>query len=229
MVEHRIFELGDVQLQKGGSIPNAKLGYALLGEMNAAKDNIVLCPTWFSGTPSDVASVMTGPGRALDPEKHCIVIPNHFGGSVSSSPSNCSAPFDRSRFPHVTNYDNVAAQHRLLTEEDAREVEEPGVGGQLEDVAEPGGACREIVGVIEVAHDRGVRIRRPSGLRVAASPLLEHVVADAAKTRGLRDVEHVSHDHVAVFLPLLGELVLHDRDFYCRTRKAQEHATGDRR
>src|SRR5215469_395402 len=117
MVEHRVFELGDVQLQKGGSIPNAKLGYALLGEMNAAKDNIVLCPTWFSGTPSDVASVMTGPGRALDPEKHCIVIPNHFGGSVSSSPSNCPAPFDRSRFPHVTNYDNVVAQHRLLTEE----------------------------------------------------------------------------------------------------------------
>jgi len=60
---------------------------------------------------------MTGPGRALDPGKYCIVIPNHFGGSVSSSPSNCPAPFDRSRFPHVTNYDNVVAQHRLLTEE----------------------------------------------------------------------------------------------------------------
>jgi hypothetical protein len=28
---------------------------------------------------------MAGPGRALDPDKHFIVVPNHFGGGVSSS------------------------------------------------------------------------------------------------------------------------------------------------
>jgi homoserine acetyltransferase len=28
---------------------------------------------------------MAGPGRALDPDKHFIVAPNHFGGDVSSS------------------------------------------------------------------------------------------------------------------------------------------------
>jgi homoserine O-acetyltransferase len=116
MTEHRIFELGDFALQKGSTLPNARIGYLTLGALNAARDNVVLCPTWFTGAPTDTASVMTGPGRALDPERWFIVVPNHFGGGVSSSPSNTPPPFERSRFPRVTTYDNVRAQHRLLTE-----------------------------------------------------------------------------------------------------------------
>jgi homoserine O-acetyltransferase len=116
-MEHKIFDLGDFQLQKGGVIlPDAKLGYATLGELNAAKDNVVVCPTWFTATPSDTAMWLTGPERALNPDRWFIVIPNHFGAAVSSSPSNTPPPFDRGRFPHVTTYDNVVAQHRLLTE-----------------------------------------------------------------------------------------------------------------
>jgi homoserine O-acetyltransferase len=117
MVENRIFELGDFPLQKGSILPNARLGYLVLGELNAARDNVVLCPTWFTGVPADTAFVMTGPGRALDPERWCIVIPNHLGGGVSSSPSNTPPPFDAGRFPRVTTYDNVRAQHALLTQE----------------------------------------------------------------------------------------------------------------
>jgi homoserine O-acetyltransferase len=116
-VEHKIFELGDFALQKGSVLPDAKLGYVTLGELNEAKDNVVVCPTWFTATPSDTAMWMTGPDRALNPERWFIVIPNHFGAAVSSSPSNTPAPFDRGRFPHATTYDSVAAQHRLLTEE----------------------------------------------------------------------------------------------------------------
>jgi homoserine O-acetyltransferase len=116
-MEHRIFELGDFPLQKGGAvIPGAKLGYVTLGELSPAKDNVVVCPTWFTATPSDTAFWLTGAGRALDPEHWFIVIPNHFGAAVSSSPSNTPPPFDRGRFPRVSTYDNVVAQHRLLTE-----------------------------------------------------------------------------------------------------------------
>ena len=43
-------------------------------------------------------------------------MPNHFGAGVSSSPSNTPPPFEQGRFPRVTTYDNVRAQHRLLTE-----------------------------------------------------------------------------------------------------------------
>ena len=116
MTEHQIFELGDFALQKGSSLPNARIGYLTLGELNAARDNVVLCPTWFTAAPADTAFVMTGPGRALDPERWFIVVPNHFGAGVSSSPSNTAPPFERGRFPRVTTYDNVRAQHSLLTE-----------------------------------------------------------------------------------------------------------------
>ncbi len=116
-MEHRIFELGDFALQKGSVLPDAKLGYLTLGELNSAKDNAVLCPTWFTATPSDTAFWMTGPERAINPEKHFVIVPNHFGAAVSSSPSNTPPPFEKSRFPRATTYDNIAAQHRLVTEE----------------------------------------------------------------------------------------------------------------
>jgi homoserine acetyltransferase len=38
------------------------------------------------------------------------------GNGLSSSPSNTPPPHDRARFPGVTIYDNVLAQHRLVTE-----------------------------------------------------------------------------------------------------------------
>ncbi len=102
-MEFHKFELGDFALQKGGAvIPDAKLGYLTLGELNRRKDNVVVCPTWFTATPADTAFWLTGPERALDPERWFIVIPNHFGAAVSSSPSNTPAPFDRGRFPRTT-------------------------------------------------------------------------------------------------------------------------------
>ncbi|MEA3247239.1 MAG: hypothetical protein U9Q74_13890 [Gemmatimonadota bacterium] len=111
---HAVFDLGDVQLQKGSVLPDAKLGYATVGTLNERKDNVVVCPTWFTATPADTVAWMTGPERALNPEEWFIVVPNHFGAGVSSSPSNTPAPFDRGRFPLVTTYDNVDAQRRLL-------------------------------------------------------------------------------------------------------------------
>ncbi|MDQ2851882.1 MAG: alpha/beta fold hydrolase [Actinomycetota bacterium] len=112
------FELGDFPLQKGGAVlPDARLSYLTVGELNQAKDNVVVCPTWFTATPADTLAWMTGPGRALDPARWFIVVPSHFGAGSSSSPSNTAPPFDRGRFPRVTTYDNVIAQHRLLTEE----------------------------------------------------------------------------------------------------------------
>jgi homoserine O-acetyltransferase len=112
-----VFELGDVLLQKGSVLPDARLAYATLGRLNAARDNVVLAPTWFTAAPADTALWMTGQGRALDPERWFIVIPQHFGAGVSSSPSTTPPPFEKGRFPRVTTYDNVSAQNRLLTEE----------------------------------------------------------------------------------------------------------------
>ena len=53
---------------------------------------------------------------ALDPAKYFIIIPNMLGNGLSSSPSNTPEPYNGPRFPLVTAYDNVRAQHRLVTE-----------------------------------------------------------------------------------------------------------------
>ena len=116
MTSHEIFELGNVQLQKGTVLPNAKLAYKTLGTLNKNKDNVIVCPTWVTGYIDDVIPIFTGEGRPIDPSKYFIIIPALFGMGESSSPSNTPAPYEFSRFPHVTYYDNVGFQHRLLTE-----------------------------------------------------------------------------------------------------------------
>ena len=50
---------------------------------------------------------MIGEGRALNPTKYFIVIPNTFGNGLSSSPSNAVAPGEGSRWPTFTVADNV--------------------------------------------------------------------------------------------------------------------------
>lgn len=53
---------------------------------------------------------------ALDTQKYFIIIPNMIGNGLSSSPSNMPLPYNKARFPNVTFYDNVRAQHLLVTE-----------------------------------------------------------------------------------------------------------------
>ena len=72
-------------------------------------------PTFYTGTHLRNEALF-GPGRAIDPARHFVVSVNLFGNGYSSSPSNSAAPQDGPRFPQVTLFDNVACQHRLLTE-----------------------------------------------------------------------------------------------------------------
>lgn len=114
-LDYEIFELGDFALQNGAILREAKLAYKTFGTLNAAKDNAVLYPTWYSGQHYD-NEWLVGPGMALDPDRYFIIIPNMFGNGLSSSPSNMPEPYNAARFPKVTAYDNVRAQHRLVTE-----------------------------------------------------------------------------------------------------------------
>lgn len=114
-VEYEVFPLGDVELQSGEVLRNARLAYSTYGSMNEAGDNVVVMPTFYTGTNSRNEGFF-GPGRALDPARHFIVSINLFGNGRSSSPSNTPAPQDGPRFPDMTYYDNIACQHRLLTE-----------------------------------------------------------------------------------------------------------------
>jgi homoserine O-acetyltransferase len=112
---HQTFSLGDFELDSGDTLPDAQIAYTAYGTLNDARDNVIVWPTWFTGTHEE-HEWMVGDGEALDTNRYFVVIPSMFANGLSSSPSNTPAPFDRSRFPHHTIQDNVRAQHRLLSE-----------------------------------------------------------------------------------------------------------------
>ena len=110
-----VYDLGDVALQHG-VLPLARIAFKTHGTLNAAKDNVVLFPTWYSGQHPDVEWII-GEDFSLDPRRYFIVVVNIFGNGMSSSPSNQPPPYDRMRFPRVTILDNVKMQRRLLQEQ----------------------------------------------------------------------------------------------------------------
>lgn len=113
---YEMFDVGNLDLEEGGTIRNCQIAYATHGKLNAAKDNAILIPTWYSGTNKIMEQVYTGPGRALDPEKYFIVIANQIGNGLSSSPHNTPSPGGMGHFPKVRIGDDVRAQHKLVTE-----------------------------------------------------------------------------------------------------------------
>jgi homoserine O-acetyltransferase len=115
MPDYRIFEAGDVVLQSGLTYRGARLAYKTYGALDAGRSNVIVHPTSYSAQHYDLEWAI-GEGKALDPSKYFIIIPNMFGNGLSSSPSNTPAPFDRSRYPHFTMTDNVRIQQRLLQE-----------------------------------------------------------------------------------------------------------------
>ena len=112
---HEIFELGDFLLESGVTLPDAKIAYKTHGTLNEAKDNAILFPHMWSGTPKAM-EIFIGKDRPLDPDKYFIILPGQFANGFSSSPSNTPAPFNAGAFPNVSIGDDVIAQHRLLTE-----------------------------------------------------------------------------------------------------------------
>ncbi|WP_282607140.1 alpha/beta fold hydrolase [Pelagibius sp. Alg239-R121] len=114
-MDYEIFELGDVELLGGGRLTNAQLAYKTYGALNQSRDNVVVLPTFYTGSHGRNEGFF-GPGRAIDPARHFILSINMFGNGLSTSPSNASVPCHGAGFPDVTLWDNVACQHRLLTE-----------------------------------------------------------------------------------------------------------------
>ncbi len=116
--QHGPFEfyaLGDFQLESGEVLQNAQLAYAIHGNLNEAKDNAVLFTIMFSGTSKNMEHYI-GEGKALDPDKYCIILPNQLGAGLSTSPHNADEPQSMSKFPAISIADDVIAQHKLLTE-----------------------------------------------------------------------------------------------------------------
>jgi homoserine O-acetyltransferase len=112
---HEILELGDLELELGGTLPGARLAYKTHGTLNEARDNAILYPHMYASTPSSLESAIAA-GRALDPASWYVICPGMLAGGFSSSPSNTPPPNAGADFPELTIGDDVTAQHRLVTE-----------------------------------------------------------------------------------------------------------------
>lgn len=104
------FELGDLKLESGSVIRNARLSWQTHGTLSPARDNVIVYPCSYGAT-HETQEWLIGPDGVLDPERWFIVIPDMFSNGLSSSASTDP------EFPSlVTMADNVHAQYRLLTE-----------------------------------------------------------------------------------------------------------------
>src|SRR4051794_38854383 len=105
--------LGDLRLESGETIRDCSIGYRTFGKLNAEKSNVVLFPTWASGTTEQLESNI-GKGRVVDDSKYYVIAIDALGNGVSSSPSNSNLQ-PRMRFPRFTVRDMVNAEHTVVT------------------------------------------------------------------------------------------------------------------
>ena len=114
-IDFHTYELGDLKLLSGEILLSAKLAYKTYGSLNADKNNVIILPTFYTGTHKRNEGFF-GANRAINPDKHFIVSINLFGNGLSTSPSNAELEQKGPKFPIITLYDNVACQHKLITE-----------------------------------------------------------------------------------------------------------------
>lgn len=112
-MNYAIRRFGDVALQSGQVLADARIAYKTFGTLDAARRNAIVYPTSFGAQHTDIEWLIRE-GKALDPTKYFIIIPNMIGNGVSSSPSDHVDVGARRAFPRVTLYDNVLLQQRLL-------------------------------------------------------------------------------------------------------------------
>lgn len=101
------------ELVSGKTIAPCRIGYRTFGALNADKSNVVLVPTWYTGTSQEHEYLVTS--EILDANKFFIVIVDALGNGVSVSPSNSQTQADEA-FPVITVADMVDSQYRLLIE-----------------------------------------------------------------------------------------------------------------
>ena len=111
---YELVDIGDLDLEEGGTLRRCKLAVATFGKLDAQKINAILVPTWYSGTSKIIEQVFVGEGRALDPARYFIIVCNQIGSGLSTSPHNSDDPAQRDS-RKVRIGDDVRAQHRLVT------------------------------------------------------------------------------------------------------------------
>jgi homoserine O-acetyltransferase len=104
--------LGDLKLAGGGVIQDCRVGYRTFGKLTPDRSNVVVMPTWFTGTTEQLQPLV-GPGQFADSSRYYVILIDSLGNGVSSSPSNSQLQ-PRGKFPPISIRDMVNSQHELL-------------------------------------------------------------------------------------------------------------------
>src|SRR5712691_2079357 len=109
------------RLSAGGSLQPVTLRYAVYGDLNEARDNVVLVCHALSGSArvADWWPQLVGPGQPFDTNRYCVIGVNTIGscygstGPLSENPEKPHEPYG-SNFPLITINDIVRTQALLL-------------------------------------------------------------------------------------------------------------------
>ncbi|WP_081581473.1 homoserine O-acetyltransferase MetX [Timonella senegalensis] len=122
-----VVEIGDVDLEAGGILPNVHVAYETWGTLNENRDNAVLILHALTGdshvtrslteraadSPAGWWEDMVGPGAPIDTDRFFVVAPNVLGGCQGttgpSEPAPDGLPWG-SQFPVITVRDQVSAE-----------------------------------------------------------------------------------------------------------------------
>ena len=77
MADYDVYEIPGFKTQSGFTL-DVKLAYKCLGKLSPNGDNVVLIPTFYGGRHPDT-EYMYASGRAINPERHFIVLVNMHG------------------------------------------------------------------------------------------------------------------------------------------------------
>ncbi|WP_421954533.1 alpha/beta fold hydrolase [Polaromonas sp.] len=113
-VEHTgrdgVHDIGPFTFEGGGHVESLSVGYTTYGELNAARDNMLLVLPGTANTRHS-ADGYIGSGKAFDPGQHFVVTVDAIGAGTSSKPSDGL----RGNFPQYNIRDMVHAVCRLVT------------------------------------------------------------------------------------------------------------------
>ncbi|MBM6401825.1 alpha/beta fold hydrolase [Phycicoccus sonneratiae] len=191
-----LLRVGRFELEEGGVIPDLHLAVATFGELNEAKDNAILVPTWFSGTHATWWQVYIGEGRALDPSRWFIAVVNQIGNGMSTSPHTTDdTSIAMSRFPDVRIGDDVRAQEQLMREHFGIERFALVVGGSMGAQQTWEWAVRFPDKVLRAAPIAGTAQNTPHDFLFTRT-LMDAITSDPGWNGG----EYASHEEVAAGL-----------------------------
>lgn len=106
--ERHTLRLPTFPLLSGVVLNDARIGFRTYGSLAPSGDNVVLLFTYYTGDDLSYTAWI-GPGRPLDPAEHFVIVVDHFGGGISSSPSTSDTTF-----PPVQVGDCVCAAEYVL-------------------------------------------------------------------------------------------------------------------